>query len=348
MKRRTFSKHIATAATLPLVAPFLKPSSTPNPVKRLKPKRLKKGDTIGLLTPGSFISDEALEKSVKNLEDLGFVVKLSKNIRAQRGFTAGTDEERLNDLHTLFADTQVDGIWCARGGYGCSRLLPYVDYKLIQKNPKVFIGYSDVTALLLALYKKTGLIGFHGPVGASDFSDYTKEHVQKVLMDAVEPLVIPLSSENIEKGKEDAVYQTQVLRPGKATGELIGGNLSLLSALSGTAYDFDAKNKLVFIEDIDERPYRIDRMLTQLRQANNLGEAAGIALGVFTDCQPEEGDLSLSLMDTLKDRLEGLNIPVIYGLSFGHIANQCTLPVGISATLDTERMTLTLLEAGVS
>ncbi len=163
-----------------------------------------------------------------------------------------------------------------------------------------------------------------------------------------EPFTISLSADNVEKGADNDIFQTQTIRPGRATGELIGGNLSLLAALAGTPHGFDAKNKLVFIEDIGEKPYRIDRMLTQLRQASNLGEAAGIALGIFADCQPDEGDLSLSLMETLTDRLADLGIPVLYGLSFGHITNQCTLPVGVAASLDTEQRTLTVLEKAVT
>jgi len=344
MNRRTFSKQLLAASAIPAFPYFSKSTMAK---KRIKPKRLKKGDTVGLITPGSYIDDEALEKAVKNLEGEGFVVKLAENIRAKRGFNAGTDAQRLSDLHSMFADPQVDAVWCARGGYGCSRLLPKIDYQLIKRNPKVFIGYSDVTALHLAITNETGLVCFHGPVGASDFSEYTKEHFYKVLVEPEEPFTISLASENVEKGATDDVFQTQTLRPGRATGELVGGNLSLLAALAGTPYSFDAKNKLVFIEDIGEKPYRIDRMLTQLRQACNLGEAAGIALGIFADCQPDEGDLSLSLIETLTDRLADLDVPVLYGLSFGHITHQCTLPVGIAATLDTEKRTLTVLEKAV-
>ncbi|KAA3624481.1 MAG: LD-carboxypeptidase, partial [Bacteroidetes bacterium] len=172
MQRRQFGKKIAAAL---IAGSFLNPgqvfaSNTRNKYKKgLKPKKLQKGDTIGMITPGSYISDEALEKAVTNVESLGFKVKLSQNIRAKRGFNAGTDLERLLDLHTMFTDDQVAGIWCARGGYGCTRLLPYINYNRIKKHPKAFIGYSDVTSLLNAFYLKTDLVGFHGPVGASEF-----------------------------------------------------------------------------------------------------------------------------------------------------------------------------------
>ena len=274
-----------------------------------------------------------------------FRFKLSKNIRAKRGFNAGTDKERLDDLHAMFADTGVQAVWCARGGYGCSRLLPNIDYKLIQSNPKVLIGYSDVTALLQAIYKKTGLICFHGPVGASELTDYTKEQVTAVLIEGKSDYTIQLASEN--QSHEDPLYHSRVIREGTGRGILVGGNLSLLAAMAGTDFEIDLKGKLLFIEDIGEKPYRVDRMLTQLRQAQDLQKLSGIALGVFADCEAKKDDLSLSLAETLEDRLKDLGIPVIYGISFGHISNQCTLPVGIEAELNTSNQTITLLENAV-
>ena len=315
--------------------------------KIIKPKRLKKGDTIGLITPGSYIDDEGLEKAVKNIEGLGFKIKLAKNIRAERGFNAGTDAQRLADLHSMFSDRQVSGIWCARGGYGCGRLLPHINYRIIKKNPKVIIGFSDITALLQAIYKETGLVGFHGPVGSSDFTDYTKEYLLKVLIEPTDQLSISLSKENQVLAKEEKVYATKVIRGGMAVGKLVGGNLSLLAPLAGTKYQPDIKGKLLFIEEIGEVPYRIDRMLTQLRQSYPLKEAAGIILGVFRGCEMKKGSRSLSLMETLEDRLGDLKIPVFYGTAIGHIKNNMTLPIGINARFNADRGELTLLERGV-
>lgn len=339
MDRRSF------AATLALSFPLLATGRHFSRKKRVLPRRLQPGDTIGMITPGSYISDESLEKAVNNALKMGFKVKMGKHIRAQRGFTAGTDQQRLDDLHLMFADNSVAGIWCARGGYGCSRLLPFIDYKLISRNPKTLIGYSDITALLNAIYHKTGLVGFHGPVAASELTEYTEAQLRAVVMEGRAPYAIPLSVANLEK-EEDA-FHTYAIAEGNAKGVLVGGNLSLLAALAGTEYLPEAQGKLVFMEDIGEKPYRIDRMLTQLRQAWNLEKAAGIAMGIYADCQPKEGDLSLSLEETIRDRTEGLGIPTIYGLSFGHIDDQCTLPVGIEAELDVERRSLTLLEAAV-
>ncbi len=343
MNRRYFAQQLALATA---TFPFLSAGKTQKK-KTLKPQRLRKGDTMGMITPGSFATDSALEKAVQNVESLGFKVKLGKHIRAERGYNAGSDAERLADLHSMFLDEQVQGIWCVRGGYGCTRLLPMMDYKMIRKHPKALIGYSDITALHQAIHLETGLVSFHGPVAASDFTDYTVEYLTKVLISPQASLNILLSQENKDRGTEEAAYETQTINAGKARGKLAGGNLSLLAAMAGTKWELDACDKLVFIEEIGEKPYRIDRMLTQLRQTANLQEAKGLVLGVFNDCDKDADDRSLYLDECLKDRLQDLNKPTIYGLSFGHISNQCTLPIGIEAELDTATQSIRLLEKAV-
>jgi len=308
---------------------------------------LKEGDTIGLIAPGSPFSDkEPYQKAIENIESLGFKVKLGKNLYSKYGYLAGRDEERLADLHTMFADDEVAGIWCIRGGYGTSRLLPGIDYKLIKNNPKALIGFSDITALLQAIYQKTGLVGFHGPVAAFDFTEYTIESFKKVLMSNSLP-IIGQSILNDELGQRESSYARKVINPGIMAGQIAGGNLSLIAALSGTNYEWDVKDKILLIEDVGEKPYRVDRMLTQLLQNQDLNKAAGILLGVFNNCEAKEKDASLKLMETLEDRLRQLNIPVAYGFSFGHIENQCTLPIGIKARFDTDKFELQLLEGAV-
>ena len=337
MHRRNFIKKnaaLVVAATLPI-------SKIKQKNRKLKPARLKKGDTVSLITPGSFMDDESLQKAVENVEWLGCKVVLSKNIRAHRGFLAGVDQQRLDDLHWAFSDKKINAVWCARGGYGCSRLLPKINYGLIKKNPKIIIGYSDVTALVNAIYQQTGLITFHGPVGASEFTDFTKKHLQAVLMEGKENHLIALPKINEEKTEE------LKLNPKKIKGELAGGNLSLLAAMAGTPYAVDFKNKIAFIEDIGEKPYRIDRMLTQLRQACNLNKACGIALGDFTNCDSDEPN-SLSLKETLLDRLNFRNIPVGYRFPFGHTDDHCTLPIGVKVELEANMMEIKLLESAVT
>jgi len=340
MRRRTFHAHLG----LGLGGLLLGSSVAPARPRLIKPRRLRRGDVIGLITPGSYISDASLEKAVSNLESLGFRVKPGKNIRERYGFVAGTDEQRLSDLHAMFEDNQVSGIWCARGGYGCSRLLPDLDYKLIKTHPKVLIGYSDITALIQAIQLKTGLVGFHGPVAASDMTTYTVHYFSEVVMEGRSPLVIT-GPEVSDSATADPV--SYVIRPGQSRGILAGGNLSLLAALSGTPYALDARDKIVFVEEVGEAPYRIDRMLTQLKQSGGMAAASGLVFGTFADCEAADAENSLSLRQTLEGQVAPLGIPADYGHAIGHISNLCTLPVGIMASLDADNHQITLLEPAV-
>ncbi len=276
---------------------------------------------------------------------LGLHVKWAKNLNRAYGYLAGRDPQRLKDLHAMFRDPQVQAIWCIRGGYGTSRLLPFLDYELIRRNPKVLVGFSDITALLNAIRQRTGLVCFHGPVGSSEFSDYTLGQIRKILFQpAASQFIFPSTKEPGDGTTRHAFP----IRPGKAEGELVGGNLSLMAALCGTPFQPDVEGKIVFLEEVGEKPYRIDRMLTQLRQSLPLERTAGIMLGKFAGCAPEKGDMSLSLEETLYDRLRDLKIPVGYGFPFGHIRDQCTLPVGGRASIDAKRMTVEILEQVVA
>ena len=347
MQRRDFFKTTGLAG---LAAGFsLSFDMTENDLSEkprlIKPARLRAGATVALIAPAGPFTVEKMANARRNFENLGFKIREGSNLYARNGYLAGTDEQRLSDLHWAFSDPAIDAVWCIRGGYGCTRLLPKVDFERIRKNPKPFIGYSDVTALHLAIRQKTGLVTFHGPVAASDFPDDTLRHFRSTLM---EPLLdyeirIPGATEQLT-GEE---FRPFPIAPGKARGTLTGGNLSLLSAMAGTPFSPSFKKKIVFIEDVGEQPYRIDRMLTQLLQATDLQEAAAIVLGVFFDCKPKPDAPSLSLEETLRDRLGGLNIPVIYGIPFGHVPNQATFPYGVEAELNVEKGTLTLLEIGV-
>ncbi len=346
MKRRDILKGLALSPLL--IQPISgKPSKNSRRRKKLiKPKRLSKGDTVGVIAPASAASEGEFESALQNLADLGFKTKVGKYARGENGFLAGTDEQRLHDLHWAFSDDEIDAIWNVRGGYGVTRLLPNVNFGLIKRNPKIFIGYSDITALHVAIFRKTGLVTFHGPVGTSNFTDYTKGHVLNTLMNPTSPYKIELPQS--EDDSETELPKTEVITEGKCRGRLIGGNLSLLTATAGTRFGLKkVKNRILFIEDVGEKPYRVDRMLTQLRQSIDMRSLAGIALGVFTGGKVDEGSSSQTLIEVLKDRLGDLGIPVIYGLSFGHIRDQFTLPVGIRAELDTKNATITLLESSV-
>ncbi|MBK7707758.1 MAG: LD-carboxypeptidase [Acidobacteria bacterium] len=341
MNRRELLK---AAVVLPFLAPAALAGKSRS--KLIKPKRIAGSDTIGVVAPSSGLSKEDFDKAIGNLESMGFRTKIGKSARARNGFLAGTDKERLDDLHAAFADKDVKAVWCLRGGYGAGRILPQIDFKLIAANPKILIGYSDITALHLAISQNTGLVTFHGPVATSAPVDYTKNNTLNVLMNPTATYRIELSEYN--RTQASNLFKTEVITAGKARGRLTGGNLSLVSALAGTPYGLrDTKGKLLFLEDVGEQPYRIDRMLTQLRQSIDMKQLSGIALGVFEDCNPKAPDTQ-SLIDVLRDRLGDLGIPVIYGLSFGHIREQFTLPMGIEAEMDTATATVTFLEPAVS
>lgn len=306
----------------------------------IKPAKLRIRSTVRLIAPGGPVTEAKVAQAIQNLEGLGLNVQTSKNILAQNGQNAGTDVQRLEDLHAAFRDREVEAVWAIRGGDGSSRLLPSIDFKLIAANPKILIGFSDITALLQANFLQTGLIGFHGPIGYWPMTEYNLASLQAALFAGKSGYLIP--------GNE----RTETLRPGKARGQLMGGNLTLLATLCGTPNGFDAARKIVFIEDVGEAPRRIDRMLTQLRQAANLGSAAGIVLGEFLDCDcdrsttnPEKCDgNSLTLREVLIDRLLELDVPLVYNFPFGHEKNLCTFPVGAMVELDATAQTLKVLE----
>lgn len=348
MDRRNFVKKSAVASAATVLAINTANAQTNADEALIKPKALKKGDTIGLITPASAVTRQAFEKAVENLETMGFEVKYTDNMSVRKGFLAGTDQQRLDDLHQMFEDESIDGIVCARGGYGSGRLLPNIDYDLIQANPKVLIGYSDITALLYGIHQKTGLVCFHGPVGASEYSEFTEQGFEQVLMKGKAP--------KFERPKEwernkDQAFQHLPIVTGVTQGALVGGNLSLICSLMGTPFDIDFTDKIVFIEEIGESPYRVDRMLTQLLNSDKLAKAKGVAMGVFWGCETKASDpdfaLSTSLENVLKDRFGNMNIPVLYGLPIGHIDDNATLPFGIQAELDVEKGSLKLLESGV-
>ena len=356
MNRREFGSLVALAAatTAADAAPASAPLRSPSFRRLIKPALLKQGDLVGLIAPGGVLDDTIIQKCVSNLESLGFKVKLSANIRAARGGYAGTVQQRLDDLHGMFLDDEVKAIWTTRGGSGCTGLLPGIRYDLVRKHAKILIGYSDITALHLAMYRRAGLITFHGPVAWSTPTDYAVSQMQAVLMNPRQQTEINMSVENERKVSTQAEFALRTFRHGVAEGRLIGGNLSVLSALIGTPYAAEIENHLIFLEDVREPPYRIDRMLTQLQQSvgyrgerDGLKHAAGVILGVFSRSRAIDGDASLTVNEVLDDHFSAMPIPAVAGYSFGHIAHQFTIPVGVRARLDTASQTLTLLEAAV-
>jgi muramoyltetrapeptide carboxypeptidase len=314
----------------------------------VKPRRLAPGDVVGLIAPGGVLDATKVEARVRNLESLGFKVRLGKHLLAARGGFAGTVSQRLADLHGMFRDPEVAGVWAARGGSGSGSLLPFIDYDLLRAHPKVFIGFSDITSLHLAIYRHAGLVTFHGPTAGSTFSDFSVANLRAVLMEPRPRAVLEGARENLDKAAAQPQFAPRTFRGGTAEGRLVGGNLSNLSALMGTPYAPATRGHLLFLEDVREAPYRIDRMLTQLAQAGLIKAAAGIVLGVFDKCVPPDDEPSLTLAETLEEHFGASRVPAGYGYSFGHIAHQVTLPIGVRARLDADARTLTLLEPAVA
>jgi muramoyltetrapeptide carboxypeptidase len=319
------------------------PSSRRTTRTLLKPRRLAAGDTVGLVLPASStLESDDISFAKEQMEALGLNVVIGAHAYDRHGYFAGRDRDRADDLNRMFANDAVAGIVCYTGGWGSPRVLPYLDYDLIAKKPKVLIGYSDITALLNAIHQRTGLVTFHGPVASSSFDPYSLENFRKTVMTA-EP--IGLLSPPPKKPAElvDRVNRVLRLRPGKATGKLVGGNLTLLASLMGTPYEIETAGAILFAEDVREEVYRIDRMLTQLALGGKFDDMAGFAFGRCTDCRAT----SFSLEDVLRDRFGSGPKPAISGLAFGHIEQKLTLPIGVQATLDADAGTLTIEEAAV-
>ena len=316
--------------------------------KRIKPPALKRGDLVALFNPSGFADDALIQRATVNLETLGFRVMHAAHLRASRGNTAGTIGQRLTDLHTLFGNREVRALWAARGGSGTAQLLPYIDYGLVARNPKVVIGYSDLTSLLLALYAKSGLVTFHGPVASSGFTPFTVSQLEAVLIEGRATHLMSTADDHAKRAVNEPHFAQRVLNGGSAEGTLLGGNLLVLTSMVGTPYLPDTRNALLFLEEISEAPYRIDRMLTQLEQSGMLNKVRGAMLGVFVKCEPAAGEESLVLSQALTDHFSARPIPSAYGLSFGHIASQWVLPIGVRARFDADARTVRLLESAVS
>jgi muramoyltetrapeptide carboxypeptidase len=295
----------------------------------IKPPRLKPGDGIGILAPAGPVTPSELSPGINLLTSMGYDVHVSTHLYDQKDYLAGDDDSRLDDLHSMFENKRIKALFCGRGGYGTLRLLDKIDYDLIRENPKIIMGYSDITALFLALYAETGLVTFHGPMVREFSSDKDPDLLFRPFISS-EPLALDLSPGS-------------TLVPGLASGILLGGNLSLICHLIGTPFMPSLNKIILFLEEKGESLYRIDRMLTHLRLSGLLDDLSGLMVGQFKDC----GDMS-TIAQFFADLGMELNMPVCSGLSVGHGTENITLPIGLEVELDTIDLKLTMLESGVS
>ncbi|HRN62667.1 MAG TPA: LD-carboxypeptidase [Luteimonas sp.] len=313
------------------------------PRGRLLPPALRRGDTVALVSPSS-ATDERLQLQLAQevMQAMGFKVRTGAHHASRYGHLAGSDAERAGDLNAAFADDEVRAVVCVRGGSGAARLLPLLDYDAIRAHPKVLLGYSDITALHSAIHAQTGLVTFHGPNGTGSWNSFNADQFRRVFFERE-----LMRYENLSDAGDELVQRqnrTLTIAGGKARGELVGGNLTVLTALAGSPYLPDFDGKILFLEDVSEAPYRVDRMLSTLKLMGALDRIAGFIFGECTDCDPGEGFGSLSLDQIFDDHIKPLGIPAYRGAMIGHIRRQFIVPVGGRVEMDADAGSFRMLD----
>jgi muramoyltetrapeptide carboxypeptidase len=339
---------IAACAASALAATASAGAHTAEPRKpAIRPRRLQPGDTVALINPSNAIYERApYALAAESLQALGLKVREAPHLRARYGQFAGTDAQRAGDVNAMFADPAVQGILALTGGSGGNRILPLIDYELIARNPKFLGGFSDLTALINAVQARTGLVTFHCPLGVSDWNPFSVQWLRGAVMDA-QALTLANSAE-----REDVLVprsgRIATLRGGRARGPLVGGNLTVLSAMAGSRYWPDFDGAVLFLEETNEAIYRVDRMLSTLKLAGAFDRLAGVVLGAFTNCGPGEGNFgTLTLDEVFDDYFKPLNVPVYSGALFGHIKRKFTRPVGLDVEMDADAGTIRYLQPAV-
>jgi len=302
----------------------------------IRPPALRPGSRIALVAPAGPLAEGAVDRAIGRVREWGFEPLPGAHVRKRHGYLSAPDADRADDLNAALRDDSADAVWCLRGGYGVMRILPRVDWDALARRPRAVIGFSDITALHLGI-QRLGIVSFHGPHPATqELNDFSRDGLLRALTNADAPGLLPFPA-----GAPPAAAITG----GVAEGRLVGGNLSLVAATLGTPYAIDGRDAILFLEEVGEAPYRVDRLLSQLLLAGVLDGVAGIALGGFT----ETGDESAgpTVLDVLHDRLGGLGIPIAHGFPFGHVDDNWTLPVGARARLDAGAGTLVVIEGAV-
>jgi muramoyltetrapeptide carboxypeptidase len=313
-----------------------------------RPSRLRPGDVIGLVEPAFFPDDPFDMRFVEEtIRAMGLVPKPGRHIGDRYGYLAGTDADRAADINAMYADPAVKAVFAVRGGWGCARILPYLDFRTIGAHPKLLVGFSDITALHLAFAARAGFVTIHGPNASSSWGKDSWEPFRALTFDAATPTYANPQAHDDRLVQRN--WRTRAIRGGKAAGRLLGGNLSVLVSLLGTAYLPDFTSSILFLEDTGEAEYRIDRMLTQLRLAGILGRVAGVVFGQCTKCQGDGQSYGgFTLSELFQQHLAPLGVPAYEGAAFGHIANQFSLPVGVRAEIDADAGTIRILEPAVA
>ena len=308
-----------------------------------KPKKLNKKDVIGIISPASSPDElSRIQTGVKYLESLGYQVKVGANVGKNHGYLAGTDQERVDDIHSMFKDKNIKAIFTLRGGYGAFRLLDKIDYRVVKNNPKIFVGYSEITSLQMAFFEKAGLLTFAGPMVAVDFYDEVSPYTNELFWATI------TSNKKLGKIKYPENQKTPYLQKGVASGRLIGGNLAVFAHLLGTPYFPNLTGKILMVEDIGELPYRVDRMLNQLRLSGSFKKIKGIILGRFVDCHEHDPNKkTLTLGEVISEYIGNIKVPSIYTFPHGHIKDFVTIPFGLKVNLNATKGTVEFAEGAV-
>ena len=338
MNKRHFLKSLGLLAASGPIFSF--DFAKANASTTLLPNALLPGQTVGIISPSAATTDEMEVIAKEGMEALGLKVKLGKNFKNRFGHLAGTDEERAEDFNAMFADPEIKAIICLRGGSGAARILPLIDYDLVKANPKPLLGHSDITALQCALYCKAGLISFHGPNGSSSWNSFHTTQFQELFFD--QKLITFKNEVAIEGDLNSESLQLKTITPGIVNGKILGGNLSVLSDLSGTPYYPDFQDAILFVEDVAEQPYRIDRMMSTLKLNGTLAKIKGFVFGQCSNCKATNE--SLTVEQIVDHYILPLGIPAYIGAMIGHIPQQFIIPVGSNVELNANQGTITMLE----
>ena len=345
MTRRDFL--VAASASAAVLAARRTSAQSATPAV-LKPRRLQPGDVVGVVAPATATYQQVeLDIVRESLEALGLKVRTGEHVMNRYGSLAGADLDRAQDINRFFADRDVRAVLPTRGGWGSARLLPHLDFDTIRRNPKVILGYSDITALLNGIHASTGLVTFHGPNGGGRWDAYSLEWTRRVLFGAEAVAFTNPKTTNDRNVLTQIDHRTRVITPGKARGRLLGGNLSVLTGILGSPYVPDFAGAILFLEDVEEQPYRVDRMMTSLRLAGVLQRVRGVIFGTCSDCNPSAGYASFTLEEILNDHLKPLKVPAWQGAMIGHGMPQWTLPVGLEVEIDAGAGTITMTEPAV-